>query len=216
MFTGIIQEVGEVSGSTRQGGNVRLTVIAAKCSRELKTGSSVAVNGVCLTAVETGGGKFTMDVVEETLVKTALGEQVKRKYLNLELPLRADGRLDGHIVLGHVDTVGTVESIEKRDESWWYSVRIPGDFMKFVVHTGSISVDGVSLTVAEIRGDLCRFSIIPHTYNNTIFRYYRQGDHVNIEVDVLGKYVEKQLTLGRQGTPGGPPITLARLREEGF
>ena len=216
MFTGIVREIGEVSSSVKQGGNVRLTVAAKECSRELKAGSSIAVNGACLTAVEVGAGKFTMDVVEETLVKTALGEQVKRKYLNLELPLRADGRLDGHIVLGHVDTVGTILGIEDRAESWWYSVGIPHEFMKFVVPTGSIAVDGVSLTVAEIRGNVCRFSIIPHTYKNTIFRYYRETDRVNIEVDVLGKYVEKQLNLGREGRPGGPPITLARLRDEGF
>jgi len=216
MFTGIIQEIGEVTSSRKTGGNVRLTVTAKGCSPDLKPGSSIAVNGACLTAVETVGGTFTMDVVEETLIKTALGEQVKRKYLNLELPLRVDGRLDGHIVLGHVDTVGNIQAIEKRDESWWYSVRIPGDFLKYVVHTGSISVDGVSLTVAEIKADICRFSIIPHTYRNTIFQYYREGDAVNIEVDILGKYVEKQLTSGKEELRGVPQITLSRLKNEGF
>jgi riboflavin synthase len=216
MFTGIIQEIGEVTSSSSKGGNVRLTVKAKGCSGEMKPGSSIAVNGTCLTAVETGDGTFTVEVVEETLVKTALGEQVKRKHLNLELPLKADGRLDGHIVLGHVDTVGTIQGIEKRDESWWYSIRIPGGFMKYVVHTGSISVDGVSLTVAAIQGDVCRFSIIPHTYKNTIFRYYREGEGVNIEVDVLGKYVEKQLSHGKEGAKSRPPITLDRLRGEGF
>jgi len=216
MFTGIIQEIGEVSRSAKTGGNVRLTVRSKECSRELRPGSSIAVNGACLTAVDVSRGQFTMDVVEETLVKTALGEQLKRKYLNLELPLRADGRLDGHIVLGHVDTVGSIGSIEERDESWWYSVTIPAGFMKYVVHTGSIAVDGVSLTVAEIAGNSCRFSIIPHTYKNTIFQHYRVGEGVNIEVDVLGKYVEKQLAGGKVAKKEGPPITLARLREEGF
>ncbi|HKZ17119.1 MAG TPA: riboflavin synthase [Geobacteraceae bacterium] len=216
MFTGIVQEIGEVTASEKKGGNLRLTVAAEKCSGQLSPGSSIAVNGACLTAVESGGGKFRMDVVEETLVKTALGDQVRRKFVNLELPLRADGRLDGHIVLGHVDTVGSVLKIQKRDESWWYSIRIPGEFMKFVVHTGSIAVDGVSLTVAEINDDICRFSIIPHTITHTIFQYYRDTDRVNIETDVVGKYVEKQLANARPFRPGAPPITLARLKEEGF
>jgi len=216
MFTGIIQEIGEVSSSVRSGGNVRLSVRSKVCAGLVSPGSSIAVNGACLTAVETGKDLIITDVVEETLVKTALGKQVERKYLNLELPLKADGRLDGHIVLGHVDTVGSVEKIENRGESWWYTVAIPAGFMKYVVHTGSIAVDGVSLTVAEIIGEKCRFSIIPHTFKNTIFQHYREKDGVNIEVDILGKYVEKQLAIGRGGRRDGPPLTIDRLREEGF
>ncbi len=216
MFTGIVQEIGEVIGTLRTGGNIRATIRARKIAGLLAPGSSIAVNGTCLTAVETGGDSFTADIVEETLRKTAMASQLERKLVNLELPLRADGLIDGHIVLGHIDTTGVIATVEDRGESWWYSIRIPGEFLRFIVHTGSIAVDGVSLTAADIEGDLCRVSIIPHTMENTIFRHYRSGDRVNIEVDVIGKYVERMLGLGKKGSGSPGSLTIESLKSQGF
>ncbi len=216
MFTGIVQEVGEVIGTARTGGNIRATIRAMKSAGLLRPGASIAVNGACLTAVETGPDRFTTDIVEETLRKTALAAQLERKHLNLEMPLRPDGLVDGHLVLGHVDTTGVIASIEERGESWWHSIRIPGDHLRYIVHTGSIAVDGVSLTVAGIEGDICRISIIPHTMENTIFRYYRPGDRVNIEVDVIGKYVEKMMRGGKGEAGTNPSLTIESLKTQGF
>ncbi len=216
MFTGIIQEIGTVADSARAGGNVRLTVVAKQSAARLQTGSSIAVNGVCLTAVECRSDRFVTEVVEESLRKTALWSQIDRRSVNLELPLRADGLLDGHLVLGHVDTTGTISSIEEREGSWWFSVKIPGDFLKFIVHTGSIAIDGVSLTVAGLTGDSCRISIIPQTMKHTIFGQYRVSDRVNIEVDVIGKYVERLLRGGGPATPPGGIPGIDALREQGF
>ncbi|HLF15131.1 MAG TPA: riboflavin synthase [Bacteroidota bacterium] len=216
MFTGIVQEIGTVVGSVRTGKNIALTVRAEKTARHLKPGSSIAVNGTCLTAVETGTDSFTAEIVEESLRKTAMASQLERKYLNLELPLRADGLIDGHLVLGHVDTTGVITSIEDRGESWWFSVRIPGEFLRFIVHTGSIAIDGVSLTVAGLEGDVCRISIIPHTMKNTIFQYYRLSERVNIEVDVIGKYVERMMRGEKGQAEIQPHHTIGSLRDQGF
>ena len=216
MFTGIINEVGSVRAADAEGGNVRLTVGAPRSAPRLSTGSSIAVNGICLTAVAVTAGGFTAEVVEETLRKSALRDQAARGQVNLELPLRADGLIDGHLVLGHVDTTAVVASIEERGESWWFSIRIPAAFLRYVVHTGSIAVDGVSLTVAEIAGDLCRISIIPHTMQNTIFRLYRPSDRVNIEVDVIGKYVERMLASGGAGTGPKPGLSIDALKSQGY
>lgn len=214
MFTGIIQEIGTVREAAPEGGNVRLTVAAPLTAPRLRPGSSVAVNGICLTAVAVSADAFTAEVVEETLRKTGLGVQAARGKVNLELPMRADGRFDGHIVLGHVDTTGEIVSIEDRGESWWFSVRIPGEFLRYIVHTGSIAIDGVSLTVASIAGDVCRISIIPHTMEHTIFGSYRPADRVNIEVDVIGKYVERMLREG--GPKGRAGLSVEGLKDEGF
>lgn len=216
MFTGIISEVGKVTASARTGGSIRLTIEAPGSVPALRVGSSIAVNGACLTAVEAGGGCFTVDVVEETLTKTALGEQVGRGFVNLELPMKAGGSFDGHIVLGHVDTTGRIERIEDRQESWWFTVHIPQDFMKYAVHTGSITIDGVSLTVADLGGDRCRISIIPHTMKNTLFGRYRMGDRVNVEVDVIGKYVERMLGFSREKGPLKTGMSMEKLKEMGY
>lgn len=216
MFTGIIQEIGTVADSVRSGGNLRVTVAAVKSAPRLQPGSSIAVNGACLTAVECHRDRFVTEVVEETLRKTALEAQLTRGSVNLELPLRADGLVDGHLVLGHVDTTGTISTIEERDGSWWFSVKVPGEFLKFVVHTGSIAVDGVSLTVAELTGEICRISIIPRTMTHTIFGRYRPSDRVNIEVDVIGKYVERLLKRGEAAKPPARIPGIDALREQGF
>lgn len=241
MFTGIIQELGTVLAAEREGGNIRATILAERSAPRLSVGSSIAVNGACLTAVSAGRDRFTAEIVEETLRKTALGRALARKRVNLELPLRADGLIDGHLVLGHVDTTGTIEAIEERDGSWWFTVGVPRAFHPFLVHTGSIAVDGVSLTVAGIEGNRCRISIIPHTMEQTLFGLYRVSDPVNIEVDVIGKYVERMLGLrgptgvlppdaGEPGGEGGggegrgtsgaprrrPPPSIDELREQGF
>ena len=212
MFTGIIQEIGRVADSVRSGGNRRVTIVAKNTAPLLKPGSSIAVNGACLTAVDCHGDRFTTEIVEESLRKTALETQIERKLVNLELPLRADGLVDGHLVLGHVDSTGTISSIEERGGSWWFSVKVPEELLKFIVHTGSIAIDGVSLTVAELTGDLCRISIIPQTMKHTIFGQYRVSARVNIEVDVIGKYVER--LMGR-GSPRTSP-TIDSLRKQGF
>ncbi len=192
MFTGLVQTTGSVRSIEREDEGVRLTV-ASPLAAELSEGDSIAVNGVCLTAAEAEAGAFGADVMAETLRRSSLGPLEPGDSVNLELPLRAADRLGGHIVQGHVDGLGTVDSLQ--DEGFARLIRIaaPADLLRYVVEKGSIAVDGVSLTVAEVGESDLVVSLIPETLERTNLGAATPGQHVNLEVDVLAKYVEKLL-----------------------
>jgi len=214
MFTGLVEEVGKVVALTGDQGTKRLTIAASKLPREMKKGDSIAVSGVCLTAVEIGKNSLGFDLAVETLNRTSLSRLAKGALVNLELPLKADGRMGGHIVQGHVDGVArflALEKIEGKDD-YWLRLEIPAELAKYVVFKGSISVEGISLTVAKVEGTEVTIAIIPHTLEMTNLKQFQPGDPMNIEVDIIAKYAEKML-LG-QAAPGN--VTLEKLVAEGF
>jgi riboflavin synthase len=190
VFTGLIGELGTIDAVQRTEGGARLRVRGA-LARDLREGDSVAVNGVCLTATAVNGGAFSADVMDETLRRSSLDAIGTGDAVNLELPLRASDRLGGHVVQGHVDGLGTVREV--RDEGFARIVRIdaPADLLRYVVAKGSIAVDGISLTVAEVHEDGFEVSLIPETLRRTNLGHAAPGKQVNLEVDVLAKYVER-------------------------
>ncbi len=197
MFTGIIEELGEVTGFELREDSARLRIRCSAVLEGASVGSSIAVNGTCLTAVEIDRNEWTADVAPETLKRTNLAGLQPGLAVNLERPLRASSRLDGHFVLGHVDGTGEIVSLEAlSNENWLLRVRVPRSLTRYIVSKGSLAVDGISLTVAEIADDLVSFAVIPHTYQNTALHTRRSGSRVNIEVDILAKHLEK-LTVQR-------------------
>ncbi|HKW77407.1 MAG TPA: riboflavin synthase [Terriglobales bacterium] len=193
MFTGLVQETGKIESLRSTSHGTRISITAKGVARELKKGDSVAVSGVCLTAVEIGRGRFSADLAEETLSRTSLGKLRKGSLVNLELPARPQDRLGGHIVQGHVDGTGELIILEKiaGGDDWRLTAKIPSELSKYVVPQGSITIEGISLTVAKIEGAKLEIAIIPHTYQGTNLKALRPGDLLNIEVDVLAKYVER-------------------------
>jgi riboflavin synthase len=217
MFTGIIQAIGEIERLEPRGGDVRLRVGAGKLDlARAGLGDSIAVSGVCLTAVEIGAGSFSADVSRETLSLTTLGDLSPGDRVNLEPALTLATPLGGHLVSGHVDGVGTV--LDKREDarSWRLQIHAPGELARYIATKGSICVDGTSLTVNEIRGAVFSLNIVPHTLAETIIGGYRSGTRVNLEVDLIARYLER-LILGdhaADGDVGG--ITEELLRRHGF
>ena len=194
MFTGIIEELGTVESLARQTAGARLRVRCVRVLEDLKKGSSIAVNGVCLTAVELDGGSFSADLAPETLRRSNLGDLRTGSRVNLERPLLPTDRLSGHIVQGHVDGTGEFLSLEQvGDENWWLKIRVPAELDRYLVFKGSIAIDGVSLTIAALDRGVLGVTIIPHTYQATTLGTYKPGDRVNMEIDVLAKHVEKLL-----------------------
>ena len=192
MFTGIIEELGHVRELQDRDAGARLVVECGKVLHEASIGASIAVNGACLTAVELGMNHFSADLAPETLKRTNLGDLKPGAKVNLERPLRAHGRIDGHFVLGHVDATGEIESFEELgDQNWWLRVRVPSELSRYVVNKGSVAVNGISLTVAEIDGNLASFTVIPHTFQFTNLHTASAGSRVNLEVDILAKHLEK-------------------------
>jgi riboflavin synthase len=206
MFTGLIQETGRIAAikrlATRNGREVtRITIAGKNVPKELKAGDSVAVSGVCLTAVQIKRKEFSADLAEETMQRTSLSRLKKGSVVNLELPARPQDRLGGHMVQGHVDGTGKLISfkqIKGRDDGRLV-IEIPSSLARYVVAQGSICVEGISLTVAAIEGDRVEIAIIPHTFEATNLRDLQPGDPVNLEVDVMAKYVEKMVTHERPG-----------------
>jgi riboflavin synthase len=189
-FTGLVADRGRVERVDRGAGGVRLTV-ATTLAAELSEGDSIAVNGVCLTANEVGEATFAAEVMNETLTHSSLGEADAGTRVNLELPLRAVDRLGGHVVQGHVDGVGTVRAVQQDGFARRLQIEPPRDVLRYVVQKGSIAVDGVSLTVAEVDGESFTVSLIPETLGRTNLGAAEPGARVNLEVDVMAKYVEK-------------------------
>jgi len=214
MFTGIIEEVGRIAAVKDAGGTRRLTVAASQVTRELKKGDSVAVSGVCLTAVEISAESFRADLAAETVARTSFARIAAGALVNLELPTKAGERLGGHVVQGHVDGVGKLLELARVEggDDYWLRVEIPADLAKYVVFKGSIAIEGISLTVARIESTAVTCAIIPHTYDATNLQTLRPGDTLNVEVDILAKYAEKML----KGEDVPDQITLERLISEGF
>jgi riboflavin synthase len=193
MFTGIVEELGEVAGLADLGDSVRLTLRGPVVVDGAGHGDSIAVNGVCLTVVESDTDTFTADVMRETLDRSSLGALAVGDPVNLERPMRLDGRLGGHLVQGHVDGTGTLESRDRSEHWEVVRVSLPADLARYVVHKGSITVDGVSLTVASVDDRSFTVSLIPTTLALTTLGRKQVGDPVNLEVDIVAKYVERLL-----------------------
>lgn len=215
MFTGIVEEMGTIRSIRRGAHSAVLSIGADTVLSDLKTGDSVAVNGVCLTATGTDPGGFTADVMHETLNRSSLGTLTVGSRVNLERAMAADGRFGGHIVSGHIDGTGTIAALRKDDNALWYTVKAAPGLLRYVVEKGSITIDGISLTVACVETDQFSVSIIPHTAAVTILGEKRPGDVVNLETDLIGKYVEKLLTPQTQTQPRSG-ITLEFLAQNGF
>jgi riboflavin synthase len=214
MFTGIIEEVGRVTSIKHEHDNRRLTVSSTHLVKELKNGGSIAVSGVCLTAVQIAGDSVGFDLAEETWNRTSFSRIKKGALVNLELPMRADGRFDGHIVQGHVDGTGKFLALDPipDTDNYWLRIEIPLELERYVIFKGSLSIEGISLTVAKIEGTQVTVAIIPHTVEMTNLKSLQPGDLVNLEVDVIAKYVEKMM----QGERSSSSITVERLVREGF
>jgi len=194
LFTGIIEELGTVAELAKQTAGARLRVQCARVLEDMKTGSSIAVNGVCLTAVETDANSFSADLAPETLRRSNLGDLTAGSRVNLERPLLPTDRLSEHIVQGHVDGTGEFLSLDPvGDENWWLKIRVPAELDRYLVLKGSIAIDGISLTIASIEKHVLSVTIIPHTYEVTTLGTYKPGGRVNLECDVLAKHVEKLL-----------------------
>jgi len=219
MFTGIIEEVGKVVKIEQRGENRRITIEAASTPQQLQTGHSVAVSGVCLTALDIKPKSFCADLAPETWVRTSFSRMHQGALVNLELPMKASGRFDGHIVQGHVDGVGKVIEFERivdsdgRDsENWWLHIELPSEIEKYTVFKGSICIEGISLTVAKLERNRCTIAIIPHTVELTNLGSLKPGDPVNLEADVIAKYVEKMMK--RESAQSS--ITVEDLVQQGF
>jgi len=197
MFTGIVEEIGTISSITTMGDGLEFTINAKKILRDTTVDNSICVNGVCLTVVKKSKSFFTVQVVKETLLKSNLGRLTVHDLVNLERSVRLHDRLGGHLVQGHVDATGTVTDIKILKSSWMYTIAFPKQFRKYLIYVGSIAVDGTSLTVARLQRNNFTVAIIPYTYHNTIFHRYKKGSIVNLEFDVIGKYIESIVTYGR-------------------
>jgi riboflavin synthase len=214
MFTGIIEEVGRVTSITNEKDNRRLTVSASHLVKELKKGDSIAVSGVCLTAVEITPKSFGADLAEETWNVTSFSRIQRGALVNLELPMRADGRFGGHIVQGHVDGTGKFIALDKISGAgnFWLRIEIPPELARYVICKGSLSIEGVSLTVAKVEGTQVTVAVIPHTTEMTNLKSLKPRDPVNLEVDMIAKYVEKMM----RGDSTNSSITIERLVQAGF
>lgn len=199
MFTGIIEELGSVAEYNSHAAGARITIQCATVLSDITPGASIAVNGVCLTAVAITESSFTADLAPETLARTNLGNLKQGSRVNLERPVTPTTRLSGHIVQGHVDATGDLFAIDNLgDGNWWIKIRLPEALDRYLVEKGSITLDGISLTIAKLdSGPLVGVTIIPHTFSHTSLGHARVGDRINVEVDVLAKHVEKLLMHGK-------------------
>lgn len=213
MFTGIIQELGQIEAIERGEQSARFTVRAGHILDAVKIGDSITVNGACLTIVAIGDGTVAFDAVYETLQRTALGALAIGDDVNLEPSLAANGRFDGHIVQGHVDGVGTIESIREVDNSYYIYITASARILRYIVRKGSICIDGISLTVVDADDKTFSVAIIPHTWDHTNLHGRRAGDQVNLETDIIGKYVEK-LIGGDYARTEATPLRIADLERE--
>lgn len=216
MFTGLIEEVGTLRAVRRGAHSAVLSIGAETVLSGLKTGDSVAVNGVCLTVTAQDSGGFTADVMHETLDRSSLAGLGPGSPVNLERAMAADGRFGGHIVAGHVDGVGTIAAIEQDDNAIWFTITAPEQVLRYVVEKGSIAIDGISLTVARVEPDRFAVSVIPHTAAVTLLGRRRVGDRVNLESDIIGKYVERLLRPAPELKTKESKLTMDFLSKHGF
>lgn len=214
LFTGIIEELGTVRQITRGAASARLQIAARRVLEGICPGESIAVNGVCLTVTTSGVNFFTADVMAETLAKTNLGRLAPGEKVNLERALRLDSRLGGHLVSGHIDGVGTIIRREPHDIATLFTIAAPREVMRYIIKKGSVAIDGISLTVVDFNNHSFRVSLIPHTAGMTTLGFKGPGDTVNLEADLIGKYVERLLFQGENA--GKKKISLEFLAEQGF
>jgi len=214
MFTGIVEEVGRVTRIEQRDENRRVTIAAPTSPKELKPGDSVAVSGVCLTALDIKAGSFCADLAPETWVRTSFSRMHEGALVNLEFPMKADGRFGGHIVQGHVDGVGKFIELNRigESENWWLRIKLPPEVEKYTVYKGSICIEGISLTVAKLDGRDCTVAVIPHTVEMTNLNSLQPGDSVNLEADLIAKYVEKMMSR----EPAESTLTIEELVRQGF
>lgn len=215
MFTGIIEEIGEMVRMEAASTSGKIELKADKVLEDTKIGDSIAVNGVCLTVIRLKGDGFVADVMPETLKRSNLGQLSPGSRVNLERAMAMNGRFGGHIVSGHIDGTGTIEKVWREQNAVWYTVRTPGELMRYIVEKGSIAIDGTSLTVAKVTKESFSVSIIPHTLGETILGQKKAGDVVNLENDIIGKYVERFMQPKDQEKTGGG-ITKEFLFQVGF
>jgi len=215
MFTGIIEHMGTVDSLALHADGGRLTIHAPSVAPRLAIANSIGVDGCCLTVVALENERFSADLSTETIRKTSMGEWKAGTRVNLEQPMIAGKEFGGHFVLGHVDTTGRVVRLDPEGENWWYGVEVPEAFAKYIVPQGSIAIDGISLTVARWDGRVAEIAIIPFTYDHTNIQGKKLGDAVNLEGDVLGKYVERYLE-ARSGAKPTSNLTIEQLVQQGF
>ncbi|HET6932796.1 MAG TPA: riboflavin synthase [Candidatus Acidoferrum sp.] len=215
MFTGIIEHLGTVESLKADAEGGRLQIHAPSVAKHLEVSRSIAVNGCCLTVVAVENDRFSADLSGETLRKTSIGEWKSGTRVNLEQPLTAGKEFGGHFVLGHVDTIGRIARLTPEGDNWWYGIEVPEDFARHIVPQGSITIDGISLTVARWNALLAEVAVIPFTYEHTNIRDKKIGDPVNLEGDVLGKYVERYLE-SRTSTKSSATLSLTELISQGF
>jgi riboflavin synthase len=216
MFTGIVEHVGRIASLERGEAGGRVLVDAGPLAATLAVAGSVAVNGCCLTVVEIAGDVFAADLSSETLRRTGLAELKPDALVNLERPLTGGKEVGGHFVQGHVDGVGRVTRLAPEGANWWLGVRVPEELERYVAMKGSIAIDGISLTVASLRDDVVEVAIIPFTYANTNLRGLTTGSVVNLEADILAKYIERLSEARKPEGAAGSRLTVGRLIEEGF
>lgn len=212
MFTGIVEEMGTLTQLIRGSKEQRITISCSKILEDIHIGDSIAVNGVCLTVVTYDGKSFQADVMNETFLRSSLGALRPGSPVNLERAMAADGRFGGHIVSGHIDETGTIKTIKKDGNAIWFEIAASKDILDGIVEKGSIAIDGISLTIAAVDNVSFKVSIIPHTLKETVLGVKKVGDTVNLETDVIGKYVKK--LLASQTTNAG--LTKEKLLANGF
>ncbi len=225
IFTGIVEETGKIESVANGNKSAIITIIADKVLKGTKIGDSIAVNGVCLTVTSISGNKFTADVMAETIRRSSLGTLKHGSKVNLERAMAADGRFGGHIVSGHIDGTGVIRSLEREDNAVWVEIETPDKLLKYIVEKGSIAIDGISLTVASLTDDSFSVSVIPHTGEETTLLAKKPGDIVNLENDIVGKYVERLMNFNtsqkspfdnKAATSTKSNITMDFLTENGF
>ena len=219
MFTGIIEHSGTIEALDMNNDGGRVTIHAPSVAPSLAVSNSIAVNGCCLTIAGVHNGRLSADLSGETICKTSFGAKSggpeKGARVNLEQPLTAGKEFGGHFVLGHVDTIGRVTHLTSEGENWWFGVQVPEEFARYIVPKGSITIDGISLTVARWQNNIAEVAVIPYTYENTNLRDRQPGDAVNLEGDILGKYVGRYLE-ARKGTASPSDLTIEQLVQQGF
>lgn len=221
MFTGIVEEMGSIRAVKRNRNSAMLVINAEKVLENTSEGDSISVNGICLTVTSMGQGFFSADVMHETMNRSSLSRISPGDSVNLERAMAAYGRFGGHIVSGHVDGTGTIKDIRRDENAVWFTISAKPEILEYIVEKGSVALDGISLTVANVRDEDFDVSVIPHTLTMTVLSKKRPGDIVNIENDVIGKYVKRFLTGGESGKTGGGTnrnkgITEEMLMEYGF
>lgn len=216
MFTGIVEEMGTIAGIQKGAKSAVLTIQAEKVFSDIHIGDSIALNGVCLTVTSFSGNTYTADVMNETLRRSSLGSLAIGSKVNLERAMAANGRFGGHIVSGHIDGTGTITKVEKDDNAIWYTIAAEENLMKYIVEKGSIAIDGISLTVAK-RSDMdFAISMIPHTAKETVLSQKKPGDIVNLENDIVGKYIEQLMHYEKKEEKKESRLTKEFLLRAGF